>query len=112
MSQTIILVGSNVLGQGEDELGRVLMRSLIKTILAQEPRPAAMIFVNTGVQLTCSGSELLGELMLINEAGVELLSCGTCLDYFNLRSELKAGKVTNMGTIVSRLMAASSVIRL
>ena len=113
MIDQVVLVASDVLGIGSDDLGRILMRSFMKTLLADPARwPETMIFINAGVHLTCEGSELLPELRALSEQGVDVLSCGTCLDFFASKDNLKAGSVTNMAVIVNKLLSANSVVRL
>jgi len=107
----VVLVASSLLGAGEEELGRILMRAFVKTLKEVEPRPATMIFVNSGVRLTTEGSELIEDLLLLEGKGVELLSCGTCLDYYKVKDRLRAGRATNMLEIASVLMTAGRVVR-
>jgi selenium metabolism protein YedF len=107
----VVLLGSDQFGEGEPELGRVLMSGFLKTLKEVAPLPAKMIFANTGVRLTTEGSGLLRDLRELEDLGVEILSCGTCLDYFELKEKLGAGRVSNMHEIASALLGASSVIR-
>ena len=106
----VIYVAHKEMGAGDEELGLTLMRAFLKTLLEFKPLPWRMIFLNGGVKLTTSGSPVLGVLEELEQAGVGLLSCGTCLDYFQLKSKLKAGKVTNMFEIVASLRSAGRVI--
>ena len=89
-----------------------MMKAFLNTLWDAEAKPAQIIFINDGVRLTTEGSEVLDTLNLLAEAGVSLLSCGTCLDYYNLREKLKAGQVTNMKATVDSLLAAGKVIRI
>jgi selenium metabolism protein YedF len=111
-SGTVVLITSDRLGTGSDELGALLMKSFLNSLWDSELRPEQILFMNDGVRLTVEGSEVLDALALLEEAGVTLLSCGTCLDYYNLREELKAGSVTNMKATVAALMNAEKVIRI
>ena len=106
----VLLVTKDELGQGPPELGWVLMRSFFKVLARNEPKPARAIFVNTGVRLTTEGSEVLDAIQALEDAGVEILSCGTCLDYFDLKDKLKVGKATNMNDTVAALMKAERVL--
>ncbi len=98
-----ILICSEFLGRGNDELGKVLMRSFFYTLSEAEPVPRELIFVNSGVKLTCEGSPVLQSLEKLCERGVEIYSCGTCLDYLGIKDRLQIGSVTNMYDIVSRV---------
>jgi len=108
---TVLLVTSDRLGEGADELGRILMKSFLNTVWDSETKPERIIFLNAGVRLAVEDSEVLDTLALLEASGVAVLSCGTCLDYYNLREKLKAGQVTNMKAIVASLLNADRVIR-
>ncbi|GLI36949.1 sulfurtransferase-like selenium metabolism protein YedF [Geobacter hydrogenophilus] len=110
--KSVILVASDRLGDGPEELGRLLMKNFIITLLDLAELPDRMLFVNTGVLLTTEGSEVLEALESLGNRGVEVLSCGVCLDFFHRKDKLVAGSVTNMFTIAESLMGAGSVVRL
>ena len=109
---TVMLIGTDRLGDGPEELGRLLMKNFIITLLDQAELPDRMLFVNTGVLLTTGGSEVVEALEALGNRGVEVLSCGICLDYFKKKESLAAGGVTNMFTIAESLLRAGSVVRL
>jgi selenium metabolism protein YedF len=110
-ANVVVLLSSDVFGTGEDELGRILMRAFVKTLGELEPLPTKILFANAGVRLTTKGSNLIDDLRELESAGVEILSCGTCLDYFGLVDALEVGAKTNMYEIVSALAEADRVIR-
>lgn len=110
--RTVMLIGSDRLGDGPEELGLLLMKNFIITLLDLGELPDRMLFVNTGVFLTTEGSEALEALEKLGNRGVEVLSCGACLDFFNRKEKLRTGAVTNMFTIAESLMQAGSVVRL
>ena len=110
--KTVMLVASDRLGDGPEELGRLLMKNFIITLLDLAELPDRMLFVNTGVLLTTEDSEVLEALEQLGNRGVEVLSCGVCLDFFHRKEKLAAGSVTNMFTIAESLMGAGSVVRL
>lgn len=109
--RVVVLVDGATVGRGDDLLGAVLMKSFLHTLKEVEPRPWRLIFINAGVKLAVEGSDLLNVLGELEALGVEILSCGTCLDFFTLKEKLVAGKTTNMYDIVSSLIAATNVIR-
>jgi selenium metabolism protein YedF len=109
--KVVVLVDGTTVGRGDDLLGAVLMKSFLHTLKEIAPLPWRLIFINAGVKLATEGSDLLTVLNELEGRGVEVLSCGTCLDFFNLKEKLVAGKVTNMYDIVSSLVAASNVVR-
>ncbi|NPV26772.1 MAG: sulfurtransferase-like selenium metabolism protein YedF [Firmicutes bacterium] len=106
----VLVITGNTLGKGDDELGAVLMKSLIYTLTESDVLYKTIIFLNSGVKLTCAGSPVLEHLMALEKAGTEILSCGTCLDFFNLKDKLCVGSVTNMYTITEHLTKAQKVI--
>jgi selenium metabolism protein YedF len=109
---TVMLIGTDRLGDGPEELGRLLMKNFIITLLDQPQLPDRMLFINTGVLLTAQGSEVIEALEALGNRGVEVLSCGVCLDFFHKKESLAAGGVTNMFTIAESLLQAGSVVRL
>ncbi len=109
---TVIFFGGEGIGVGDADLGAVLMRGATKTLGALEPLPDACLFMNAGVKLCCAGSAVLDALRDLEARGVELLCCGTCLDWFHLKDALAVGRVSNMQEILSRQNAAARVIRL
>jgi selenium metabolism protein YedF len=107
-----ILVTSDRLGDGPEELGRLLLKNFIITLLESPRLPSKILLVNRGVLLATEGSELLESLEKLGNQGVEILSCGICLDFFGKREVLRAGEVTNMFAVVESLMAGGGPIRL
>lgn len=98
-----ILVKSNLFGSGNDELGEILMKSFMYAITELSDNISHLIFMNGGVRLTTEGSPVLEHLQVLEESGVEILSCGTCLDFLQLKDKIKAGQVTNMYTAIETL---------
>jgi selenium metabolism protein YedF len=98
-----ILVKSNLFGSGNDELGEILMKSFMYALTELSDNISHLIFMNGGVRLTTEGSPVLEHLQVLEESGVEILSCGTCLDFMQLKDKLKAGQVTNMYTAIETL---------
>jgi len=107
----VVFIASHLFGTGDEPLGRVLMRSFIKTLKELEPLPDAAIFANSGVRLTTQGSDLIDDLRHLESVGMRILSCGTCLDYYHLKDALEVGQVTNMFEIASTLASADRVLR-
>ena len=105
-----IFISSNKMGNGNDELGEVLMKGFIYTLTESKPYPKSILLVNSGVKLTTENYDTVGNLKILEEAGVEILSCGTCLDYYGLKGSLKLGSVTNMYTIVDIMKNSSQTI--
>lgn len=108
----IIFVGSEFLGRGSDELGGILTRSFFYTLAEADKLPAQVILVNSGVKLACENSPVLQHLIDLEKKGVQILACGTCLDYYGLREKLCAGSVSNMYTILEQLTLYPRVVTL
>ena len=108
----VILISSDRLGNGPDELGRLMMKNFIITLLELTEPPATIFFINSGILLTTEGSELLEPLAKLANSEVEIFSCGVCLDYFGLREKLAVGGVTNMFTIAETMHKGANVITL
>ncbi|NLY46044.1 MAG: sulfurtransferase-like selenium metabolism protein YedF [Tissierella sp.] len=96
-------ISSDTMGSGNDELGKILMKSFIFTVSETTPYPSTIVFYNGGVRLTCEDSPVLDDLKKLEDEGVELISCGTCLDYLNLKEKMKVGSISNMYTIYEKL---------
>lgn len=107
----VMLVASDRMGDGPEELGRLLMKNFVITLLDMEILPDRIFFINSGVFLTTEGSELLEALEALGNRGVEVFSCGACLDFFHRKELLRAGTVTNMFTIAESMLKAASIIR-
>ncbi len=94
--KTVIYCGSDRMGNGDDEFGRVLLRNFIMTLLEMDPLPDTILFVNSGINLTTTGSKSLDSLKTLEEKGVDIASCGLCLDFYNKKEDLCVGRTTNM----------------
>lgn len=105
-------ISSDKMGSGEDELGKILMKSYIYTVKETTPWPATIVLYNSAVNLTCEGSEVLDDLQAMIDGGVEIISCGTCLDYYNLKDKLKVGEIGNMYSIYEKMKNANNTINI
>ena len=99
----VYLITQDTLGHGSPELGAVLIKAFMTTLLEIKPQPAAILMLNGGVKLTVQGSPVLDQLTTLASRGVTILSCGTCLDYYELKTKLAVGETTNMYTIVETI---------
>jgi len=98
------------LGQGSAELGRKLIHGFLRTTLDSEPRPWRIVLLNHGVRLATVDDMAVETLDLLTQAGTEVLSCGTCLEFLELKDRLRAGRGSNMFEIVETLNTASKVV--
>ena len=108
---TVVAVGSAAMGQGSDELGAILMKGFLYALTQQEHLPDTILFYNGGATIPVEGSVSLEDLRTLEAMGVEILTCGTCLNYHGLTDKLAVGSVTNMYDIVEKLTEAGKVIR-
>jgi selenium metabolism protein YedF len=107
---TVLLIASDSVGRGDDELGGILIRSFLHTLNEVEPLPGTIVFLNAGVKLTMEGSSVLEDLASLTEKGVQILACGTCLGHFGLKGKVAVGEVSNMYTIAETLLGAGKVV--
>ena len=106
----VIRLASDCMGQGEKELGEILMTSFLNVLQEAETQPSAIVLFNTGVKLACDGSPVLEPLRDLEKNGTIFLSCGTCLDYFELKDKLEVGKVSDMFEITETMLNADLVV--
>ena len=106
----VIVLASDRMGRGSDELGEVLMRSFVHTLLTLEPKPAKIIFYNTGARLAVRDSAVIDDLRQLEMAGVELLVCGTCVNYLELKDRIGAGAISNMYDIAAAMAGAGKLV--
>jgi selenium metabolism protein YedF len=109
--KTLVFIDGETVGRGSEELGAILMRSFLFTLKELNPLPWRIIFINSGVKLAVEGSPLLTVLGELADLGLEIISCGTCLDYYQIKDKLAAGRVSNMYEIASSFLEATNVIK-
>lgn len=108
--KVVVAVSSPRMGNGNDELGAVLIKGFLFALTQQEELPSTILFYNGGATLTTEGSASLEDLKSLEAQGVEILTCGTCLNYYGLTDKLRVGEVTNMYTIAEKLTGADLVV--
>lgn len=101
---------SDKMGKGDDDLGDILVKSFMYTVTETKPLPNTILFYNGGVKLTVEGSPVLEDIKKLEKEGVEIISCGTCLDFFNLKEKLGVGTISNMYTIYENLSQADKTL--
>ncbi len=107
----VVAITSDCMGRGNDELGRTLMKGFLYALSQREKLPKTILFYNGGARLTTEGSLSLEDLKSMEAQGVEILTCGTCLNYYGLGEKLAVGGVTNMYQIVEILSKAGRILR-
>lgn len=107
----VVVISSDRMGNGNDELGRVLIKGFIFAVTQLDKLPKTLLFYNGGATLTAEGSDSLEDLKHLEKQGVEILTCGTCLNYYGLSEKLQVGSVTNMYTIVEKMTGADKIMK-
>jgi selenium metabolism protein YedF len=107
----VVVLSDNRMGRGDDVLGDILIRSFIHTLAQLKPLPAAIICYNAGVKLAAKDSAVLDDLRQLSQAGVDILVCGTCVNYFGLGDQIAAGHISNMYDIAEKMAGATRLLR-
>ena len=105
------VISSEAMGQGDDRLEKILMKSFLFALTQQDILPETVLLYNGGAFLSCEGSESLEDLKKLEELGVEILTCGTCLDFYGLKEKLAVGGISNMYEIVEKQCRAHTILR-
>lgn len=110
-NNTVVVVSADHMGEGDEALGKILLKGFLFALIQQETLPKTILFYNSGAFVTCEGSASLEDLKKLEEQGVEILTCGTCLNHYGLTEKLRVGSVTNMYVIVEKQMLSTRIIR-
>ena len=110
-SSKVVVISSDCMGEGDPVLGKLLLKGFIFALTQQDILPKTILFYNGGAHLTCEGSASLEDLRSLEAQGVEIMTCGTCLNHYGLTEKLAVGSVTNMYVIAETMLKASSVIK-
>ena len=108
---TVVVLSSDEMGSGDSALGKALMKAFVYALTEQDQLPSTILLYNGGAKLSIEGAATLADLRLLESQGVEILTCGTCLNHYEISDKLAVGSVTNMYAIAEKLMQASKVIR-
>ncbi len=111
VKKVVVYINSYLLGGGDEALGSFLMKAFLKTLLDLEIKPSRLILINSGVQLAAEDSKVLETLKLLSEKGVEIVCCGTCIDYYELKGKIRVGVISNMYEIIQSMLEADRVIK-
>ena len=109
--KTVVVISADHMGEGDDELGRILLKGFLFALTQQEKLPSTLLFYNGGARVTCEGSPSLEDLKNLAALGVEILTCGTCLNFYGLTEQLAVGGVTNMYVIAEKMLTAGNVVK-
>lgn len=107
----VVVISADHMGEGDDKLGSNLLKGFIYALSQQDQLPQTILFYNGGAKMTCEGSPALEDLKLMAQAGVEILTCGTCLNFYGIEDKLAVGEVTNMYVICQKQVEATLVVK-
>ncbi|MDW8002356.1 MAG: sulfurtransferase-like selenium metabolism protein YedF [Deltaproteobacteria bacterium] len=107
---TVLVITSQAMGRGDEELGKVLMRAFLHTVSEIEKKPEKIVLYNEGVILAKKDSSCLEELKTLERQGVEIILCGTCVNYFKIKEDIRVGRISNMYEIVEALFSAKRIL--
>jgi selenium metabolism protein YedF len=109
-AKTVIILSQDIMGRGEEELGTILIKAFMNTLAESDPPPWRIVLFNRGVLLAVEGAETVEALANLEKLGVEILVCGTCLDYFELKEKVAVGMVSNMYDILTTMLSATNSV--
>lgn len=104
------IINNEFFGQGDNDLGQKLMGAFLRKLWAKDKKPESIILYNSGVKLIAEGSPVLDAMDGLFHAGVDILACGTCVDYYQLNDKVRVGRISNMEEISEIMMTVDSVI--
>lgn len=107
----VVVLSSDEMGQGDSVLGKLLMKGFIYALTKQDMLPETVLLYNGGARLSCEGSDSLEDLKLLEAEGVEILTCGTCLNHYGISDKLAVGAVTNMYEIAEKMTGAKLLVK-
>lgn len=108
--ERVVVINSDKMGQGDEKLGARLMRNFLSKMINAELKPKMIVLYNSGVKLAAKGSAVLESLHSLENLGVEIICCGTCINFYGLVDQMESGRVTNMPEIVKVLTQAKTTI--
>lgn len=108
--EKVVVINSDKMGQGDEELGARLLANFLGKLMDAETRPKMLVLYNSGVKLAAKGSPVLESLQSLENLGVQIICCGTCVNFYGLADQVVSGKVTNMPEIVKVLTRAKTTV--
>ena len=106
----VVVLSGNVMGTGDEKLGKALMKAFVFAVTKQDQLPETILCYNTGAYLTCEGADTLEDMKSLEAEGVKIFTCGTCLDFYGMKEKLAVGGVTNMYDIVETMEKARTIL--
>ncbi|ALS01115.1 hypothetical protein ATZ33_06955 [Enterococcus silesiacus] len=109
-NELVIAFGQKTMGNGDPELGEILLKSYIYSLTELDTPPEHLLFFNGGAFLTSQASTVLKDLQVLTEKGTQISTCGACLDFYQIKETLAIGEITNMYGITEVMAQAKKVI--
>lgn len=106
----VVAVKSENMGMGDDALGKILMRAFVNSLIAADRLPSAILLYNSGVKLAVRGTDTADSLAQLEEKGIAIFACGTCVDFYDIKDQLAAGMISNMYTMTKYLTETGHVV--
>jgi len=110
--EMVVVIGRNTMGAGAEELGKILIKAFIYSLTELSTSPKYVIFLNSGAYLTSSGANTIDDLKVLEQKGTEILTCGTCINYYEIQDKLAIGTVVDMYSITEKMAAAANIINI
>lgn len=108
----VIVITGDQFGVGSEDFGRTLMKTYLYTLTEADKKPNTLIFINSGIFLNCVGTGEVETLQTLEALGVEILTCGACLNFYGLTEKLAVGTISNMYNIVAKMNNATNTIKI
>lgn len=107
---TVVAIGKNTMGQGDDDLGKILAKGFIYSLRELPTPPSVILFFNGGIHFVCEGSNALEDLQAMETLGTKIYVCGTCVDFYKAKEQVRVGEIVNMYAIVTEMNQAERII--
>ena len=107
-----VFISRNTMGEGSEELGKILIKGFIYSLTELSAPPKCVVFFNSGAFLTSDDANTIDDLKKLEEKGTEILTCGTCINFYGLQDKLAVGKIANMYEITERMAAPGNIINI
>lgn len=108
---SLVVLSANTMGSGDEKLGKALMKAFVFALTKQDALPETILCYNSGAYLTCEDADTLEDMKLLEAEGVNIMTCGTCLDFYGIKEKLAVGSITNMYEIVEKMENAKTIVR-